>query len=143
MTLRQRGFSLLEMIAALTVLAMGTVVLFAWLQQTTNQLSRFQAQEKESLVRLRVIDYLATLNPVATPTGKTVFDTFTVTWKSVPISEMRESMNGGNGFGLYKVGLFEVEVTVLDATNNLWFKLKPKLAGYDQVRQVSANVLPL
>ena len=124
---RQRGFSLLEMIAALTILAIGSGVLFSWLGQTTAQLTRFQTQEKASLARLQAIDFLSAQNPAVMPTGKQAFDGFSMEWKSEPVTEVRESISPSGGLGLYQVSLYEVQVSTYDRSGQVWFKFPIKL----------------
>jgi len=123
------------MIAALTILSIGSVVLFSWLGQTTGQLSRFQLQEKASLARIQAIDYLSVQNPVVNPSGKQSFDGFSIEWTSEPVSELRESVSPSGGLGLYQISLFELKVTVYDKVGNSWFVFPLKLVGYKQVRK--------
>ncbi len=132
---RQQGFSLLEMIAALTILAIGSVVLFSWLGQTMSQLSRFQDAEKASLARLQAVQYLSTQNPFAAPTGKQTFETFSMEWKSEPAREARISVSPAGGLGLYQIGLYDVQVAIFYHTGRPWFSFSLKLAGYRQDRK--------
>ena len=132
-----QGFSLLEMIAALTILTIGSVVLFSWLGQTMGQLTRFQTQEKESLARLQAVDFLATRNPALMPSGKQVFETFSLEWKSEPVAELRDSFSPVGGLGLYQMNLYSVQVNAFDTNGLPWFQFPLKLVGYTQVRQPS------
>lgn len=134
---RQRGFSLLEMIAALTILAIGSGVLFSWLGQTTAQLTRFQQQEKASLARLQAIDFLSAQNPALVPEGRQSFDGFSMHWKSEPVTEVRESLAPAGGRGLYQMSLYQVQVSIFDQSAQAWFQFPLKLVGYKQVRQAS------
>lgn len=136
---RQRGFSLLEMIAALTILAIGSGVLFSWLGQTTAQLTRFQVQEKASLARLQAIDFLSAQNPAIASSGKQAFDGFSMEWKSEPVTEIRESVSPTGGLGLYQVSLYQVRVSTFDGAGQAWFQFAVKLVGYKQVRQPSTD----
>jgi prepilin-type N-terminal cleavage/methylation domain-containing protein len=133
----QRGFSLIEMIAALTILAIGSGVLFSWLGQTTAQLTRFQLQEKASLARLQAIDFLSTQNPAVTSDGKQSFDGFSMEWKSEPVTEVRDSISPTGGLGLYRVSLYQTQVSTFDRSGRAWFQFPVKLVGYVQVRQPS------
>jgi prepilin-type N-terminal cleavage/methylation domain-containing protein len=134
---RQCGFSLIEMIAALTILAIGSGVLFSWLGQTTAQLTRFQLQEKASLARLQAIDFLSTQNPTVAADGKQSFDGFSMEWKSEPVTEVRDSISPAGGLGLYRVSLYQVQVNTFDRSGAPWFQFPVKLVGYVQVRQPS------
>lgn len=136
---RERGFSLLEMIAALTILAIGSVVLFSWLGQTMGQLTRFQNDEKSSLAKLQAVQYLATQSPALTPNGAQKFETFKMEWKSEPISELRDSVSPSNGLGMYQMQLYGVQVAIFDAQGRAWFNFPVKLVGYAQVRQPTPN----
>ena len=136
---RQRGFSLLEMIAALTILAIGSGVLFSWLGQTTAQLTRFELQEKASLARLQAIDFLSAQNPALVPEGKQSFDDFRMEWKSEPVTEVRETLSPSGGLGLYQISLYQVNVSVFDKRAQPWFSFPLKLVGYKQVRQPSTG----
>jgi prepilin-type N-terminal cleavage/methylation domain-containing protein len=133
----QRGFSLIEMIAALTILAIGSGVLFSWLGQTTAQLTRFQLQEKASLARLQAIDFLSTQNPTVAADGKQSFDGFSMEWKSEPVTEVRDSISPAGGLGLYRVSLYQTQVSTFDRSGRAWFQFPVKLVGYVQVRQPS------
>lgn len=132
---REGGFSLLEMIAALTILAIGSVVLFSWLAQTMGHLSRFENQEKASLARLQAVDYLATVNPMRTPDGKQAFERFTMEWKSEALRELRDTVSPSGGLGLYQIQLYDVKVDVNDRGGRSWFRFSLKLVGYRQVRE--------
>ncbi len=132
---REHGFSLLEMIAALTILAIGSVVLFNWLGQTMGQLTRFQNMERTSLAKLQAIQYLTTQNPSLRPSGAQAFETFRMEWKSEPLSETRESVSPENGLGIYQLDLYNVQVSTFDASGREWFKFPVRLVGYRQVRQ--------
>jgi prepilin-type N-terminal cleavage/methylation domain-containing protein len=129
------GFSLIEMIAALTILAIGSGVLFSWLGQTTAQLTRFQMQEKASLARLQAVDFLATQNPAIAPDGKQIFDGFSMEWKSEPVTELRDSISPSGGLGLYQVSLYQVQVSTFERSGRAWFQFPLKLVGYKQIRQ--------
>jgi prepilin-type N-terminal cleavage/methylation domain-containing protein len=131
----QRGFSLLEMIAALTILAIGSGALFSWLGQTTGQLARFQVQEKASIARLQAIDFLSAQNPAVVGNGKQAFDGFSIEWKGEPVAEVRDSISPSGGLGLYQVSLYEVQVSTFDRSGQPWFEFPVKLVGYKQVRQ--------
>lgn len=131
----ERGFSLLEMIAALTILAIGSVVLFSWLGQTMGQLTRFKNDEKASLAKLQAVKFLTMQNPLLKPSGVQSFDTFKMEWKSEPVGEVRESISPSNGIGLYQLGLYSVQVAIFDTTGRAWFDFSVSLAGYRQVRQ--------
>ena len=139
---RERGFSLLEMIAALTILAIGSVVLFSWLGQTMGQLTRFQNDEKVSLAKLQAVQFLTMQNPSLTPSGTQTFDTFKMVWKSEPVSELRDSISPANGLGLYQMGLYNVQVAISDAAGRAWFDFSVRLVGYRQVRQPNPSTLP-
>jgi prepilin-type N-terminal cleavage/methylation domain-containing protein len=136
---RERGFSLLEMIAALTILAIGSVVLFSWLGQTMGQLTRFKNDEKSSLAKLQAVQYLATQNPSLTPNGVQKFDTFKMEWKSAPVSELRDSISPSNGLGMYQMRLYGVQVAIFDTQGRAWFNFPVRLVGYEQVRQPTPN----
>lgn len=133
--LKQMGFSLLEMIAALTILTIGSVVLFSWLGQTMGQLNRFQLQEKESLAKLQAIDFLSTQNPALASEGKQVFDSFKMEWKSEPVAETRDAVSPTGGLGLYQISMYKVQVKTYDKSDRTWFEFPLRLVGYKQVRQ--------
>ena len=137
---RERGFSLLEMIAALTILAIGSVVLFSWLGQTMGQLTRFKNDEKASLVKLQAVQFLTMQNPLLKPNGVQSFDTFKMEWKSEPVGEVRDSISPSNGLGLYQMGLYNVQVAIFDAAGRAWFNFSVRLAGYRQVRQPATSL---
>jgi len=131
----QQGFSLLEMIAALTILTIGSVVLFSWLGQTMGQLTRFQLQETESMARLQAVQFLSNQNPATAPSGKQLFDQFYLEWTSSPISETRDSVSPQEGLGLYQITLYNVQSRAFHHDGREWFAFSVRLAGYKQVRK--------
>lgn len=131
---RQRGFSLLEAIVALAVLASVGMALFAAINQSLQMVARAEAaRERESAMR-NVVAWLQTVNPAQTPTGEQPLGDYLVRWDSEPVEPPREEENGYMKTGLYRVGLYDIHLR-LDRDGQPFADLHVRRVGYVQVRE--------
>src|SRR3546814_1669528 len=90
----QRGFSLLEAIVALTILATVGMALFAAMSQSTQMIARAEnARRVDSAVR-NAAAWLASVNPAETPQGEQQLGDVTLRWSSDLVERMHEAMTG-------------------------------------------------
>ena len=115
---RTRGFSLLEVIVALVLLASTGVALFAWISQNL----AFAARLRDTQLAARLMDdaraLVSTVNPLLQPEGLRTAGTLTVSWKSSPLQPVRGTQTMVPGVtGPWQAGLFTLDVSARDAQN--------------------------
>lgn len=109
----QRGFSLLEAIVALTIMATSLLALYAWLSTSTFALGRARASA-QALQDARVAKAIVeTVNPMKDPTGSRDLAPLEIRWKSRPLTERRTGMSRAGTSTQFDFRLYEVDVEVL------------------------------
>lgn len=109
---RQAGFTLLEAIVALTLMATTLLSLYAWLSANTLALNHVSAKAlslQDSRAAMAVID---TINPMATPDGVRQLDPLEIRWKASPLTDQRFGMTEAYSASPFDFRLFLMKVTV-------------------------------
>jgi general secretion pathway protein I len=109
---RARGFGLLEAIVALTLLATAGTVLFGWLNQNLETLTRLREHDERARLRLNAQALAATIDPLQQPQGSLDAAGMHLTWRSTPRQPIatRGIIEVGND-QQWRIGLFELQVT--------------------------------
>lgn len=109
----QGGFSLLEAIVALTLMATCLLSLYAWLSASTLALNRVSAKAlslQDSRAAMAVVE---TINPMATPEGVRQLDPLEIRWKASPLTDMRLGMSPAYSATPFDFRLYLLDVTVM------------------------------
>ncbi len=131
---RQRGFSLLEAIVALTILATAGLALFAAMSQTVQMVMRAEAvRESDSALR-NALAWMETVNPALDPRGQQQLGEWTLRWESELVEPARDATTGTLQVGLYKIGLYRIGLE-LQREGQPVVEAELQRAGYEQVRQ--------
>ncbi len=133
---RSAGFSLLEAIVSLAILASVGMALFAGMSQAVQMVGRAeQARERESALR-DALAWMQTVNPALQPQGQQVLGEVTVHWSAEPVEPPRDATAGYLRAGLYEVGLDRVHLQ-LDRGGQPFADLELRRVGYRQVREAA------
>ena len=110
---RQRGFTLLEAIVALTVFSICALALYGWLAVNVNALVRVEARNAAVRDGRTALAILETVNPMAEPRGERALPgDLTVRWTSREVE--RKPGKGPSGAPLiFDVGLYALEVSIV------------------------------
>lgn len=109
---RHGGFSLLEAIVALTLMATSLLALYAWLSSSTLALNRVSAKAlalQDSRAAMAVVE---TINPMVTPEGVRELDPLEIRWKASPLTDLRFGMSPAYSATPFDFRLYLLEVTV-------------------------------
>ena len=107
---RQRGFSLLEAIVALAILASAGLALFASMNQSVQIVSRAEASREADSALRNALAWMETVNPAQSPQGEQALGDVTLRWSAEPVEPERDAMTGYLQAGLYRVGLYRVRL---------------------------------
>src|SRR5690606_22724338 len=129
-----RGFSLLEAVVALAILAAAGLALFAAMSQSMQMVGRAEDSRASDAAMRNALAWVEQLNPMETPSGELQFPPYTVSWTSALVEPARPSATGYLLPGLYDVGLYRLELT-LRRDNALVRDFEVRKIGYRQVRE--------
>lgn len=130
----QQGFSLLEAIVALTLVATLGAGLFAWMNSSLSSLNRVRDASIERSARLNILEYCKSINPMNRPAGEHDFGAYRIEWTSQLKEPAMDAIGFPAGRGNFQVGFYDLKVQVIRA-GSPWFLLELDQVGYQRVRQ--------
>lgn len=135
---RQRGFSLLEAIVALTIMATCLLALYAWLSTSTLALNRVRANAAALADARAAMAVVETINPMAEPNGSRELPPLEIRWKSRPLTNLRLGMSPAGGATQFDFRLYALDVEVL-RDNRLVRDFSVRKTGWAAARPVAAD----
>lgn len=133
----ETGFSTLEVIAAVAIVGIALVPIASLqIQIARGQVALSERQAEATAVR-NSMALLRDVNPMQEPRGvRRLDDETTLTWTSVPISQLRQSVNPPG----FEVQLYRVSAQIADESTANTFQLEligwRAAAGGDEVTDV-------
>ncbi len=137
--LRQRGFTLIEAIVAMVLIATTGMALFAWVNSNIITLSRVQEANAVGAATANVLDYMDTVNPMVTPSGEAVLGDYKLTWQSTAITEPRDGAGYPFGVSNFQLALFDTRVAVQRLDRQPWFDFTLAQVGYQKIRTLGSG----
>jgi general secretion pathway protein I len=131
---RARGFTLLEAIVALAILAAAGMALFAAMSQSLQMVQRAQQARDADAALRNALAWSEEINPMQTPSGEQALGDWTLGWTSEPVEPPRDGATGFLQPGLYQVGLYRLHLE-LWRDGALQRDVVFHRAGYRQVRK--------
>jgi len=127
---RQSGFTLLESVVTLVILAVFAGGLFSWLNNTVVGYQKLDAVQERMKAFRNAADFVATVNPLLTPIGRIEIPPYAVAWRATEIEPVRTASTMRNG-SYYDVGLYNTLVSVDKGGEHLG-SFVVKQVGYKQ-----------
>lgn len=137
---RQSGFTLLEAIVALVVMATSLLALYGWLGSTTIGLQRAQSQVRSLEDARAAIAMLGDLNPVQDASGERELGPLRVRWESEAIDGPRPGLSMVALPTQFDFTLYEVRVEVFRG-ERLVRAFKMRKAGWNPSRPINLEDL--
>lgn len=102
---RESGFSTLEVIAAVAIIAIALIPIATLQTQIARSQARLTEAHAESTAVQNAMALMRDINPMLTPEGqRRMSGATTLSWTSAPVSEARQSVNpAGFSVQLYRV----------------------------------------
>ena len=129
----ERGFTLLEAMVALTLIAGAGMALFTWINTSLQSLARVQDVNARAEATVNALEYMASVNPMITPEGAADLGVYRLAWKAAPVTAIQDGWNYPQGLSLYQLALYETRVSVTKAAGD-WFDFSLRQVGYKKVR---------
>lgn len=129
-----RGFTLLEAVVALAILAAAGLALFAAMSQSLQMVQRAQyARETDTALR-NALAWTEQVNPMVEPEGEQAIGRYLLRWTSEPVEAPRDNATDYLQPGLFEVGLFRMRLE-LWREGDLAREATLNRAGFRQVRE--------
>jgi general secretion pathway protein I len=128
--MKQSGFTLLEAIVALVLIASTGVALLNWLNTNLISLQRVQQTQQRHQAVENALMFMETINPLEKPQGRATIGIYQIDWNATALELPKDGVNSTGGLGLFQIGLYETEVKV---------KVKKDLLAHFTLRQVGYN----
>lgn len=107
---RSRGFTLLEAIVALAILAAAGLTMFAAMTQSMQMLRRAQEARELDAVLRNALAMAERIDPMARATGEQPLGDYELRWHATPVEAPRDNATGFLAQGYYRVGLYDVRL---------------------------------
>ena len=137
---RMRGLSMMEVLAAMVIFSSSAVVLFSWIGQTSDRLSKLELEQRRLFAELAALDYLRTLNPMQKPAGEAQLQqSINLSWHATPVADPEQVLISASAPGIYMVQLYKVEFQVQLQAARPGDEVPPQsliLAGWKQTAEV-------
>jgi len=132
-----RGFSLLEAVVALAILAGVGVAIFDWVNASWITLTRVRGVSQEEASIRAAMGFLEGINPTAQPKGDVAVGPYRIRWEAVAVEPSRPALTLAKVPGNHEVTLYSVDAEVsLSAGTAAPVHFRFRQAGFRQVRNM-------
>jgi general secretion pathway protein I len=131
------GFTLLEAIVALAILASLGATLFAWVNSNIMALSRVKDVNARSDAQVNIVEFMGGVNPMERPQGVADFGPYRINWAAARQTDPQDNAGYPAGAGLYQVALYATRIRVLRADETEWFEFTLRQVGFRKARQMT------
>lgn len=105
------GFSVMETLVAVALLAIAIIPLYAFQQTLANTAARLQTASDLLDAQESALAVLQTIDPIAEPSGDMQLGDWRLSWESRELASERPA-DGYLGSSIWGVGLYEVQATL-------------------------------
>jgi general secretion pathway protein I len=114
--MNQKGFSLLEAIVALVIIASTGIALLDWINTNLMSLQHVQAAEQRNNATRNALAFMETINPLEHAQGEETVGVYKISWNAESIVLPKDGIGPAGEMSYFQVGLYEtvVEVRVED-----------------------------
>lgn len=131
----QRGLTMIEVLAAMVIFSAGAVVLFGWIGQVADRMSRLAVEQQQLFAELAAIEFAKSLNPMKQPAGTITVGDTEIRWQSTAIGSERMARNAAGAEGAYMVQLYRVQMAAQPRAGRI-AERDLLLAGWRQTRPI-------
>lgn len=133
---RSRGFSLLEALVALVILASAGWALFDWINASVVALGRVEEANARSAASTNAVEFMQSVNPMLRPEGEMDLGDYRVQWRASAITTPIDGSDYPRGRSAFQLALYDTVVRAYRRTDDKpWFEVRLKQVGYKRVRE--------
>ncbi len=130
----ESGFTLLEALVALTLLGLALVPMVSFISESASQLERVADRNERSLALQAAVALLDPFNPMENPQGEeSLGRDLTVRWSSSLTVTPSEGPQFGVGLPGFRVGFYDVRVSLLRRNSDPWLEFNMRKVGYKKI----------
>lgn len=135
--MRQRGFTLLEAIVAIAVLAIGASGLFGWVNSNIKTLQRVDVVTERAGFVTSAVELMSSIDPYEQPEGNVALGDSIISWSTEKPAYEAPMRTKDGGVGVNDMGLIRAAVEIRSGNNErLVAKFDMWLLGVRQTRDV-------
>lgn len=132
---RNAGFTLLEAIVALTIMAMALIPMVSFISQSADALTRAGDANERSLVTQSALALMDPINPMVEPEGSLPLDEeVTVSWRSEVLVPPSDGIRVGTLLAGFRLGFYGVQVEV-SRSGAPWYTFDLRKVGYERIQR--------
>ena len=133
-TSRQSGFSLLEAIVAITLLASVGGALLVWVNVLVSGIGRIEQSTEIDRVTAQSLAAIELINPMREAEGRLRLGEYAMSWESSLIVGPNRVVNRFGSPGDYVAALYELEVEVYQGRRSV-SRYKVRQVGYERINR--------
>lgn len=134
---KARGFTLLEALVAMFLVASVGMALLSWVNSIMIGLQRSEAALQREQAINNALAFCAKLNPMLRPNGQEDMVLYQLSWRSSLLESTRQNITGLGVPGLYKVGLYQLDVEISSPQGEEIARFQVRQMGYEQTEDLN------
>lgn len=133
---REGGFSLLEAVVALVILASVGWALLSWVNASIVSLRRVEDANAQSAATINAVEYMQTVNPMLRPQGGVDLGGYRIAWVSTAVTSPLPGTDFQRGRSNYDLALYDTTVRAYRGeAEQPWFEFRLRQVGFKAVRK--------
>ncbi|MDM8558491.1 prepilin-type N-terminal cleavage/methylation domain-containing protein [Candidatus Parabeggiatoa sp. HSG14] len=130
--MKQKGFTLLEAIVALVLVATVGIALLDWVNTNLISLQRVQAAQQRNDAIRNVLAFMDTVNPLEKPQGEETIGIYKISWNATAIELPKDGVSTTGGMSIFQIGLYDTKIEV-HVNDVLTARFTLRQVGFEQV----------
>jgi len=136
LSFKKAGFTLLEMVIAMTLLATVGMATFGWINSNLDSLYRVEQHSLKQRGSRIALGLLASINLMENPEGEKQIGVFVIRWQGHLVEPVQPGESSSGTASLHELALYDVSVRI-EVNDQLLTDFLVKQVGYHQVREFS------
>ena len=132
-----RGFTLLETIVALVLIASTGMALLSWINTNLITLQRVQKLQQSQEAIRNALAFMDTINPLETPQGQQTIGIYNLQWQAQAVELPKDGMSTTGYISLFQLGLYDTKIEIsLVGEKTPLTHITLRQVGFSQVRKL-------